>query len=89
MRTRLLAHLVPDLALRDAARERLRGLRLRLAPAKLRVGDVRCPASNDAERAPAPLLDARDGDAELDCASTSTLTLRMRFCFAPTSSSPS
>ncbi len=56
--------LVPDLALRDPGRERLRRLRLRLAPAELRVGDA--PASLELRRdvPPSPLLHAGHGDRE-------------------------
>ena len=58
-------HLVPDLALRHASRERLRRERFRLEPAQVGVRDVRRRAEAIAPPAPAALLDAGDGDLEL------------------------
>ena len=47
-----------------AARERLRGVRLRLAPSELRVRDVSAGAEVRRDVAPASLLDAGDGDRD-------------------------
>ena len=63
---------------------------LRLAAAQVRVRDVRRGPEGVRGTRPAPLLDAGDGDRRAFAAApTRTVTLRIRFCFAPTSSSPS
>ena len=58
-------HLVPHLALGDAASERLRGLRLRLHAPQVAVRDVVAAAERGAGPPPAALLDAGDGDRQL------------------------
>src|SRR5205823_9078762 len=60
----LLPYRVPDLSLRDAARERLCRLRFRLSPAEFRMRYVRAFAEAGRDVPPAPLLDARDRDGK-------------------------
>ena len=61
----LVAHLVPDVALGETARERLRGEHLGLAAPEVGVRDVLRGAERVALPAPASLLDAGDGDRQL------------------------
>jgi hypothetical protein len=81
--------LSPDLGLRDATRQRLRGLRLGLPPSEVRVRDMASCTEVIEDRAQRPCSTQETGILSVDLASTRTLTFRMRFCLAPTSSSPS
>jgi hypothetical protein len=84
-----LAHGLPDLVLGAPARERVGGEPLALAPAQ--PGWAACRAApKAAERAcQRPSSTHETGIAVSEPAATSTVTLRIRFCFAPISSSPS
>ena len=64
-------------------------LRLGLAPPKLGMRDVPAGLKNADLRDQRPCSTQETGIRSEVLASTSTLTFRMRFCFAPTSSSPS
>ena len=87
---RLRAHRVPDLRCATPRASGRAASASALRAPQLGVGEVRCGVEEGGAPRPAPLLDAGDGDRQASLpASTRTVTLRMRFCLAPTSSSPS
>ena len=86
----LLGHGLPHLVLGDAAGERI--ARRAPAPCAGAAAAPRCAsaAANVAERRrQRPASTQLTGIGVTDAAASSTVRLRIRFCFAPTSSSPS